>query len=207
MIQTLRRLFNRVDALFDRRAIHHAIHLTRDGGEAGRRLTARQAFALLLPVAHQLDAQARLKSIVSPHGADADGTSAIWDFAFDLPRRRAQLFCEWSLAWDTAADAWGPARLEFSARPFPAEDGPVRKLVAQGHLLHRQLYGLWQQERRRRPDLPHQFRDTPAVMAELISQGLDLSRDEFSLATGLSPAGHPAWIAQARRKSWFCAFG
>jgi len=205
-VQTLRRIFNKIDALFDRGAITHELHYSRGGKEPGRLLTARQAYMIIQPAAREFDTQARLKAIAAPQGAGVDGAGSHWEFFFDLPRRRAQLGCTWSLAWDEAADAWGPARIEINARPFPAEGGPIRQLVADGSLLHRQLYGLWEQERTRRADLPDTFRDTPAVMAELTRQGLDLAQDEFSLNTEPAAAGRTVWTARSRQKTWSTDF-
>lgn len=75
-----------------------------------------------------------------------------------------------------------------------------------GVMLHRQLYGLWQQERRRRPDRPMHFLDSDAALSEFTRQGLDITRDEFSLSTGQSPEGCICWIAQARQKVYYAPF-
>lgn len=35
-------------------------------------------------------------------------------------------------------------------------------------LLHRQLYGFWEQERRGKPDLPFRFQDTDTALADFM---------------------------------------
>lgn len=206
MSQTIRRLFNSVDRLFDRRAIGEDLRFSRSGGKARQPITAGQAFQVIQPVMQNLDRSARLKRIVSQPGLNPEGASSHWEFFFDLPRRRAQVSCEWVLPWDAALDAHGSARIDTVVKPFPAPDSPIRQLVNNGELLHRQLYGLWEQERSRKPDLPFQFQDSDTALADFIQQGLDIGQDEFSLSTGFSSEGRACWIAQTRRKQYFAPF-
>jgi hypothetical protein len=79
-------------------------------------------------------------------------------------------------------------------------------MVKEGKLLHRQMAGMWKQECRRRPNLPHEFRDTDVILAEFIEQGLDVSQTEFSLTTGQSPEDRLCWVAQTRRENYYAAF-
>jgi hypothetical protein len=205
-VDSLRRTFNAVDRLLDRRALLQEKRWTRNAGGARRPVTARGAFSQVLPEARSLDPGARLKSIVSQAGVDADGASAHWEFLFDLPSRRAHLLCEWVLGWDEAIDGYTAPHIAAATRPFPPPESPVRQLVMGGQLLHRQLIGMWERERRRRPDLPHKFRDSDAALADFVRQGLDVAVTEFSLCTGTAPEGQISWLAQTRDRSYIAAF-
>lgn len=165
-----------------------------------------QAYKSIQPIAQKLDRQAHLRSISSQEGLDKDGASSHWEFFFDLPQRRARLICDWFLPWNEATDNFGPATIEVVVNPFPPLDSPLRQLVKEGKLLHRQLIGLWKQECRRSSYLPSRFRDTDTVVAEFRQQGLDVTQVEFSLHTGQSPEGRPSWIAQTRRDRYYAAF-
>ena len=203
MITRFRRLYNAVDRFFDYRTISQELRFSREAGEKKQRRTARQALEVILPAAKEFDRQARLKAIVSQQGIDRNGTSAHWEFFFDLVSRRAKLAGEWVLTWDTGADTYGPARIDVVVQPFPPAGSPLRQLVREGHLLQRQLAGMWRQERKRRPDLPDRFRDTDVVLADLARQGLDVTLVEFSLSTGLSPEGRLCWLAQTRDDTYY----
>jgi hypothetical protein len=206
MSDSLRRIYNAVDLLFDTRAISQESRYSRVSGESGFPITALQAFDNILPIALGLDRQARLKMIVSQQGVSVDGASAHWEFFFDLRQRRAQLVCEWSLSWDEKADDYGSASIEVAVKPFPPPDSSIRRAVREGKLLHRQMAAMWDQECKRRSDLPNKFRDTKVVVADFLQQGLDITQVEFSLSTGQSPQGQLAWIAQTRDTAYYSAF-
>jgi hypothetical protein len=202
----LRRAFNRLDRALDRRSLKEAVRIERETGEGAAPVTARTAFRTCLKAARSLDRGARLRLIAAPKIATtADGTSRIWDFNFHLPRRRAQLACRWELPFDEEIDDFGPARLEATATPFPAPGTPLVTLVEEGRMLYRQLNGLWLAERRRGRDLPHRFRDSDAVVAELMAQGLDPHSDEFTLDT-LGRGAAPIWTAATRDRTWEAPF-
>jgi hypothetical protein len=206
MSDTLRRLYNKIDIFFDRRAISTGIRLSRSIDTVNRPETAARAFEYIKPMAREFDRKACLKSILSQQGIDENGASSCWEYFFDLPTRRAQLLCEWSLPWNELTDDYGAAKIEFIIKPFPPVNSPIRQLVREGKLLHRQMIGLWEQEYRRRPDLPFKFRDTGAILADFLQQGLDVSQIEFSLRTGQSPQGSQCWIAQTRKTTYYTAF-
>src|SRR5512144_932564 len=100
MSDTFRRVYNKVDLLFDTRAISQELRYSRDGGGSRLPQTALQAFKTIQLVADELDRQARLKMIVSQQGINTDGTSSHWEFFYDLTQRRAKLNCDWVLPWD-----------------------------------------------------------------------------------------------------------
>ena len=206
MNDTLRRIYNTIDSFFDRSGITQDIHFTRDGGESRQAITAMQAFSEVKPLVLELDRQAQLKMIVSQSGLNNDGTSPRWEFFFDLPHRRAQATCDWSLPWDDATDSYGSPKIEVTVKPFPPADSPIRKMVKEGKLLRQQMVGMWEQERKRRPNLHHNFRDSHIVLSEFIKQGLDPTQTEFSLSTGQSPEGKVSWTAQTRDKIYYAAF-
>lgn len=205
MITKFRRLYNALDCFFDRQAISQEIRFSQDAGDEKQPKTARQALEVVLPAAKKFDRQARLKLIVSQQGIDSNGTSAHWEFFFDLVSHRAKLVGEWVLTWDNKADNYGPSRLEVTVRPFPPADSPIRQLVREGHLLHRQLAGMWRQAQERLPDVPRRFRDTNVVLADFSQQGLDLTLAEFSLCTGQTPEGRLCWMAQTRYDTYYAA--
>lgn len=205
MIKRLRSLFNQVDSALEINAITEESRFsqTSDGDRMPK--TAAQALNLVLPLVRRYDSKARLKLMVSQHGLQQAGTSADWEFFFDLASRQAQLAGEWVLDLDEEADHYISSRINIIVRPFPPANSPLRQMVRDGHLLHRQLAGLWRQELERRPDLPLHFRDTHMALADFIQQGLDPTLDEFSLSTGQFPDGHSCWIAQTRDKTYYSA--
>lgn len=203
MSDDLRRRYNRVDRLFDWRAIREPVHMTHRAGDTRTPLTALQALKFTRPFATQLDRQARLKLIVAQAGLLSSGASPHWEFFFDLPTRRAKLVCEWFLAWNEASDGYDPAQVTVTVNPFPPPDSPVHQMVQEGKLLHQQLVGMWRQERRRTPDLPTRLYDSDHAMADFIRQGLDPAQEEFSLSTSRSPQGQMSWVAHTRAKSYF----
>jgi hypothetical protein len=206
MSDSLRRIYNSIDRLFDVWAITQELRHSREGGESRSPKTALQAFQSVQPVIRELDRQSQLKMITSQQGLTFNGTSAHWEFFFNLFRRRAEAVCEWVLPWNEAIDDYGQAEIEISINPFPAVNSPIRTAVREGKLLHQQMTGMWRQECKRRPTLPAHFRDTDIVLADFVRQGLDITQAEFSLSTGHSPQGKLCWIAQTRNAAYYSPF-
>ena len=206
MITKFRIIYNSIDSLFDRSSISKNISFSQElRGERGPK-TAIGALHETLPAVRRFDRKSQLKRIVSQPGIDDQGMSPHWEFFFDLLSRRAQLLCEWKLIWDEKADTYGPPRMEITIRPFPPAESPLRQMVRDGHLLHRQLIGLWLKEARRLPTLPNSFRDTNLILADFKAQGLDTTQMEFSLCTSHSPERGVSWMAQTRDKTYYTAF-
>jgi hypothetical protein len=203
---SIRRIYNSVDQLFDVWAMKQEVTYSRDVEVSRLPITAWQAFQLVRPAVRELDWQYQLKMITSQQGLTSNGTSAHWEFFFDLIRRRAEVVCEWVLPWDEALDNYGQARARLAATPFPAVNSPIRSAVREGKLLHQQMIAMWRQECERRPTLPTQFRDTDVALADFTRQGLDISQAEFSLYTGQSPQGRLSWIAQTRDTAYYSPF-
>lgn len=206
MSDSLRRIYNSIDRLFDIWAITQELRYSREGGESRSPKTALQAFQFVQPVIRELDRQSQLKMITSQQGLSVNGTSTHWEFFFNLFRRRAEVVCEWVLPWNEATDDYGQAKIEISINPFPTVNSPIRTAVREGKLLHQQMIGMWRQECKRRPTLPSHFRDTDIVLADFVRQGLDITQAEFSLSTGHSPQGKLGWIAQTRNAAYYSPF-
>lgn len=206
MSDLFRRIYNAIDMRLDRKTIQEERRLTYAGVGTRHPVTACQALKHILPAVRVLDRQARLKSIVSQSGISIGGLSPHWEFFFDLPQRRARISAHWSLPWEADLDHYGPAGISLFVKPFPPANSYLRQLVKEGKLLHQQLTGLWQQECQKTDYLPDKFRDSDSAAAEFSQQGLDLTQVEFTLCTGQSPGGRPAWIAQTRRKQYYTGF-
>ncbi len=145
---------------------------SREGGENRSPITALQAFQFVQPVSCKLDRQYQLRMIVSQNRITANGTSAHWEFFFNLLRRRAKIACEWVLPWNETIDDYGQTKMDITVTPFPAVQSTIRTVVREGKLLHQQMIGMWRQECKRSPTLPTPFRDTDSVMADFVQQGL-----------------------------------
>lgn len=209
MRESLRKVFNSVDALFDLRTLREARRFSLSAGKVREGQTARYAFERAHPVALEQDREARLKMVVSQAGADGingQGRSSSWEFFYDLPRIRAHLILTWFLPWNEAADDYDPARLDVDLKPFLSPDGLITRMIHEGKLLYRQVEGLWQEEMRKVSYLPTEFRDSDWAVADFIEQGLDVTLDEFTMTSGHSAEGRPIWIAQARQKNYSTAF-
>jgi len=206
MPNRLRQLYNAIVRLLDRTSILQTIRFTRKLEMEGQPVTAGTAFEVILPAAGKLDRRAQLKRVVSLSGIDAHGSSAHWEFFFNLPGRRAKLLCEWVLPWNEPADTYDPPVMEITVTPFPPPESPLHQLVREGGLLYRQLSGLWREELRRIPNLPRQFHDTDLILQELMDQGLQITQSEFSLTTGHMPEGGAVWRVQTRRGDFHASF-
>ena len=206
MSDLIRRLYNKVDSFFDRRALTREMSFSRRNEYVKLPSTAGSAYQDIKPVVQQLNRGARLKSIISQQGVNQDGTSSHWEFFFDLPDRRAKLVCDWVLPWDETSDSYMPVKLDFNLTPFPPLDSPVRHLVREGKLLHRQMITMWRHECKHLPDLPNKFRDTDSLHADFLQQGLDVTKIEFSLRTGQSLTNQLCWIAETRHVTYYADF-
>lgn len=65
---------------------------------------------------------------------------------------------------------------------------------------------MWNKEHRRKPALPHKFRDSDAVMAEFGGTGLDVTQMEVTLSAECKASERPMWMADARRSSFRTRF-
>lgn len=206
MSNSLRRIYNSIDNLFDRGAISQDLRFSKSDMQSTSPKTAKHAFEKILPFVYELDKKASLKMIVSQQGIDNEGKSQHWEFFFDLIEKRAKLTCDWSLLWDESKDNYSHANIDFVAKPFPPADSPLRQMVKDGKMLNQQLVSMWKQESNRRPNLSLKFRDTSLIVKEFAQQGLDISQTEFSLSTGQDPTGKLCWLAQTKQFTYYSAF-
>ena len=139
-------------------------------GFAGR-VTARQAWAAIAPIAEALDAQASLTLITSGLDIDHKGFSRTWEFIFFLPKRKATLM--------------------LSVEPDP-EHPDIDK--AQGILTQRIRPA--SSVDAQRPVLPRRFRDSPEVVAEFSAKGVDFvaGPNDMKLEGRVLPSGSAVWV-------------
>ncbi|HCR72673.1 MAG TPA: hypothetical protein DIW23_14610 [Anaerolineae bacterium] len=205
MSDSLRRIYNSIDSLFDRNSITEDLHFTKDDVQSSSSKTALQAFEKVYVFVREIDKQASLKMIVSQQGIDLEGKSTYWEFFFDLTSKRAQLVCAWKLLWDEKLDNFKNAVIEFKVTPFPPVNSPLRQMLKDGKMLNQQLASMWKQEMKRRLNLSNPFRDTNLIVKEFTQQGLDISQTEFSLSTK-QVNDKTYWVAQTRDKTYSTEF-
>lgn len=206
MSDLLRRIYNKVDSLFDRKAVTDEITKKINITNYITPQTALKAYESVIKFVYKFDKQSKLKMIVSPEGTDEKGVSPQWEFFFDLAILRAKMVCVWKLDRDDQKDDYKHAVIHITIKPFPSIDSPVRQMVKEGKLLHKQMIGMWYQELKRTPSLSNKFIDTDIALGDFIKQGLDITQDEFSLSTGKNPNGKTCWIAQTRKKNYYSDF-
>lgn len=206
---TLRRLYNSVETRFDRRVLNQETRIVRQSDSSRNPLTVREALTKIWPVIQELDEEAYLKAISAPAGVDAFGRSSRWNFMFELHNRRARLYCCWILPpiadGEAVAEKHNPI-IDAKVKPFPPEDSVYRQMVAQGKMLCHELTELWHQERKRRPDLPTQFRDSDVVIRELTQKGLDITTHRFTLSTSKATTGRLSWMARVDDYAFYVNF-
>lgn len=206
MSDSIRRIYNNLERFFDRHVISDQINISKTDELDIKQKTALAAYDCIKPLLLRYDKQASLKMIVSQTGIDTNGTSNHWEFFWDLPNQRAKVVSDWQLVWDDDKDSFRASKIQITINPFPPGDSPVRKLVADGKMLYRQMIGMWIQEYRRTPKLPGKFIDTDKIISDFISKGLRIEETEFSLSTGVSSDGLLSWIAHSREGIYFTTF-
>ncbi|MEM7245166.1 MAG: hypothetical protein AAF533_07465 [Acidobacteriota bacterium] len=203
MSDTLRRWYNRIDRLFDRGALEEPRDEVREE-PAAEPLSARDAFALLLPLVRAHDRRPVLTQVAASESVEPCGRASRWEMAWALPRCRAFASADWALQHDVAGEPRS-SRVELRLRPHAPAGGSLRQAVDEGRLLHRQLVGSWRDEMRRRGSLPADFRDSTEVAPRLFGGVLDPADDELSLALERDPGdGHVTWVARGRRHAVRC---
>lgn len=202
---TLRRIFNSFENRMDKRVLNQEIRSVEDlGGRAP--LTACEAVSKIWPHIQKMDEEVYLKSVSTPNGVNLEGKSSRWNFNFELHNRRARLQCAWLLPWDEDKEEYGPAILDALAKPYPPEDSVYRQMVQQGSMLCRELTQLWLRERKRRPDLPLHFRDSDIAVRELMSKGLDIAANRFTLSSQKGSNGKINWMAKVEEYAFYTQF-
>lgn len=201
-----RRLLNRIDRWLDRSSLHRPVTISDRPPGGGVPCVVSVALERAVREAHRHDDDARLKHVLAPQGAAADGAARRWEFVFDLPERRAKMMSQWYLDGDAKFGRFGRECFDAVIKPFPLADSPVDLAMAEGRLPYAQRAIAWRDERRRTPDLPMSFRDSDAVMADLLAQGLPLKAGGFVLRNGIGPTGQAVWLVQIGDTAYHCRF-
>lgn len=198
MSDAVRRVLNTVDRMFDRACLREPRDIYHPVPDVTAPCTARTAFDHVLEQARRIDHKAALKLISAPDGLSPDGAAQCWEFFFDLPGRRAKLAAAFRLPMNDDGDFDLPAEIAGTAAPFPDPDGVYARMVSDGKLLYRQLGGLWRQEMKRGPALPHGFRDSDEAARDLAARSAGIFDTEFGFSTGIGDDGKTCWVAQTR---------
>lgn len=205
-MSALRRLNNRIDRWLDRRSLRAPVEtvLTLPGGGVPGVVSA--ALERAVQRAQALDRDACLKQVLAPQGTQPDGAASRWQFHFELPKARARLIVDWYLDGDARAGRFGHEVIKARAEPFPPPDSVLAQGVAEGKLLYARLGRIWKEERRRTPDLPLEFRDSDAAVADLARRGLALGTASFTLGVAAESGGALVWVARTGTAVYRCPF-
>lgn len=204
-MSVLTRALNRIDRALDHTSTSKPVVVNERLRGGGVPCLATHALERSVREAHRHDEGARLKHVLAPQGAAADGAARRWEFVFDLPLRRAKLLSQWYLDGDAKFGRFGRECFDATVVPFPPPDHPLTLALAAGKARYAQCAAAWREERRRTPDLPLELRDSDVLMADLQRQGLQVDQG-FSLRNAVTQAGVPIWLAQARDASFYCKF-
>jgi hypothetical protein len=202
-MSALIRALNEIDRWLDRTSIREPAVVNERLRGGGVPCLVSHALERSVREAHRHDEDARLKHVLAPQGAAADGASRRWEFVFDLPQRRAKLLSQWYLDGDAKFGRFGRECFDATVLPFPPPDHPLAQAVATGKARYSDCVAAWRDERRRTPDLPLELRDSDVAITDLQRQGLHVEQG-FSLRNGLTHTGVPIWLAQTREASFYC---
>lgn len=157
--------------------------------------TARQAFAVVAPVAAQYDPEARLVRVSSGENISYLGTASSWEWVFLLPNRRARALFRTELRLDPQTGLPDANYLVERIMPFPEAGAVVAQMRGAGTMTDATINQAWQQELLARPPLPIPFRDSPEAVQSLSAQGADFvdSDDPLSLTSKLLANGDAVW--------------
>ena len=148
-------------------------------------LTAHEAWALAEPAARALDPTAQLTLLTSGLDLGPDGRSFTWEFGFDLLRRKAYVLIT----------------IEPSGEGEDIDDDPV--------VLVQRVRPVDGSELGRRPALPERFRDSPEVVAEFASRGVDFvaGPTDMKLEGRVVATGESVWVTYDWDDEQTAAFG
>jgi hypothetical protein len=132
-------------------------------------MTAYEAWAVVAPAAAGLDPAPRLTLITSGLDMSHEGRSRAWEFIFYLPTRNATAML--SLGPEEGAEDVDTAQSILTQRIGPAINAG-------------------------RPAFPVRFRDSPEVVAEFSSRGVDFvaGPTDMKLEGRLAPSGRAVWV-------------
>ncbi len=135
-------------------------------------LTCRQAWAIVRPVALELDPGSQLTFITSGLDMSAKGRSFTWEFLFLLPRRCIRAL--FSLEPSRETDDIDNAPIVLTQRLTPASTTDLKRAST----------------------LPEPFRDSPEVVEEFSAGGVDFvaGPSDMKLEGRVLATGEPVWV-------------
>jgi hypothetical protein len=142
-------------------------------------LTAREALQAVLPAVEKVSRRYHLGMVTSGEDIAADGRSARWEFLLSFPARQAAGV--------------------FGVEPCDIENSETALCVTIDV-----APGLPRFE----SPLPLDFRDSPAVVAEMAEAGVDwvTGSTRMTLASRRTPAGMPVWFTEMFGKEYEVPF-
>lgn len=148
-------------------------------------MTAHESWAMVRPVAKQLDAGALLTLVTSGLDISPEGRSFSWEYLFLLPGIRARTLMSVSPSEDT--DDIDTAAIYLVQRLHPASDDELNIDAA----------------------LPERFRDSPEVVAELSAGGVDFvaGPSDMKLESRLLASGEAVWVTYYWDEEKVASFG
>ncbi len=205
-MSALRRLNNRIDRWLDRRSLREPVETVTKLPGGGVPGVVSVALERAVQQAQVLDRDACLKQVLAPQGTQPDGAAVRWQFHFELHRARAKLVVDWYLDGDPHAGRFGHEVIQARAEPFPPPDSVLARGVAEGKVMYARLGRVWKEERRRTPDLPLEFRDSDAAVADLARRGLPVEAASFTLGVAAESGGALVWVARTGAAVYRCPF-
>ena len=148
-------------------------------------MTAHESWAIVKPIALQLDAGARLTLVTSGLDISPAGRSFSWDYLFLLPDLRARALFGLSPPEDT--DDVDNAPIYLEQRLNPASENDMKNRAA----------------------LPERFRDSPEVVAELAAGGVDFvaGPTDMKLESRFLAPGEAVWVTYYWNEERMVRFG
>ncbi len=146
-------------------------------------MTAHQAWAVVAPEVRSLDPDAKLTLITSGLDINSQGCSRTWEFIFIMPNRKATIMM--SLGPDPYA-----ADIDHSAPLLTQRINQATPIKAQ------------------QPIFPVSFQNSPEVVAEFSSQGVDFvaGPSDMKLEGRLLPSGEAVWVTFYRDQEFTTSF-
>ena len=148
-------------------------------------MTAHESWAIVKPIALQLDAGARLTLVTSGLDISPEGRSFSWDYLFLLPGLRARALLGLSPPEDTDDVDNAPIYLVQSLSP-----------AGKNELENRAV-------------LPERFRDSPEVVAEFSAGGVDFvaGPSDMKPESRLLVSGEAFWVTYYWNEERMVRFG
>ncbi len=173
-------------------------------------LTARQAFAAILPSVGEIDATFKFVSAGSSEDIDHLGRASTWHFEFTFSRIRAWASLAVEPCSGIEADGPSAACIDIHVQPMNTQ------FVSRGGQTAKPSLGLvkllersWDKQERARVALPFEFRDSPEAVIALAEQGVDWIAGgiHMTLSSQVLPDGHIVWQTDYQHQAFRTPFG